>query len=221
MAEITQVPSTYRFVVDAVNSVPIGSIISRQEVRNNHEKLYGRGNKVERITMYIQLFVNAGYLTKNKVPTFYTVEKHFTEDLFNARKFLAEYSETGPAGQKYQRKIDENQLCSDELYALEYDTVKLILKCKLTYIQGCIVKYVVQYKADILFVQKIKQMCQYATIYGHVGHIWTATIEQELYVFANENELDDFQIAVIRAAYANTWGALIGICDKYITDVNV
>ena len=216
-----EVPSAYTFITDLINTVPIGQMLSRYEIRTQHNKVFGRGESIARVMEFVGMFIRTGHLETTNVPAFYIVSKHFLDPLYTSKQFLDDYAGVSLSGKERTKSIQEVQLCSDELYNLEYATAKLICICKLSYPQGCIIKYAIQYRSDIKFVQKIKQMCEFALLYSSVGPRWLASTEIELYNFVGLNDLDAFQISVLKHAYANTYAKLIKECDKYIAEVNV
>lgn len=215
------VPSAYTFITGLVNKVEIGGLLSRYEIRKEHNAVFGRGEPIARVMEFVGMFIRTGHLEATSAHAFYTVKKHFDDPQYTSTKYIADYAEHSIVGQARIKSIAETQLCSDTLYNLEYQTAKLICLCKLSYPQGCIIKYAMQYKDDIKFIYKIKQMCEYALLYTCSGPRWLASTEEIMYDFVNTNQLDELQIAIIKNAYANTYAGLIKICDKYIDQANI
>lgn len=220
--KFVELPSVYTAVRDIINFNDAGTTFSAGELKGALMQVYGAGIDMP-TTSYsevVQLFVAVGYLKEEAQRYVYTIEVKVPEDLTlvqlraKGKPILLEKSGTLKA-------VHTPQYCSDELFNLEYQVIKIICENNLNYIQGCVFKYIMQYKKDIMFIHKIKHMCKFGIAYQLKGLTYRESIDLALFDFVAQNGVDDFQASMLRKISLSKYTEVIKMCDSYISIYNV
>lgn len=216
----TELKSSYTFVFDYINSYPIGSVLSINEFRTKIVDYFKIGQNVYNARLNLTRCIATNYLTPTDDKDLYVVSRHFPAE-GAIQLLMDEYQVMGATGQARMNRILSSKLDSDTINDLRYNFVRMVCEYGYNYIQGEMVKHVLEYKESVLNIYKIMYLCDCGLIFKPKEFMPTQNREFILSQFVEQNNLDYFQIKLLRFIQLSQYSALYKECESYVNDIDV
>lgn len=205
------------FAKRIINATQINDIVAKHELKTMFKQLTGQLSGITTVFTHMSKFILAGYLQATDTPGVYRVLKHIPED-FTYGDLDKEYN----VNRSFVKDIveaTEVQVGGDHYLKLPYQPIRLICELDMSFIQGCIIKYIARHanKNKAQDVAKAKHYAELALTYNH-QKLMRISASKELFAFCLENKLGGIETALVRLTAENNYREIIVLCDRLIND---
>lgn len=196
---------------DLINTKEVGEIITRTEYIKAYNTERGfeqvASSSMDSIRVYLS---QLGYLEKQRRHGTFLIVKHVPEEL-DLRQALAELK---------RRAMGEPlkvQVGGTHYKDMKYQPIEFIAKLKMSFIQGCVVKYIARYKAKngLADLQKALHYIEMAQPLGETRAINYHQL-RELTLFIQENNISQIEGLIIKEALGCQWDKAEKYCKELI-----